>query len=153
MDGSLQDQLRHLAAELGLTHRIQFLGFEPDLLPWMRAADGFVLSSRWEGLPMGLLEAAACALPAVATDVAGSREIVVDGYTGILTPPANAEALAMAMNRLMETPLKERNAMGERARQSVMERYDLERVLSRWESLYSTLLEQNPLPLRWGRAH
>ncbi len=152
-NGPLEGQLRHLAAELGLTHRIQFLGFEPDLLPWMQAADGFVLASRWEGLPMGLLEAAACALPAVATDVAGSREVVVDGYTGILTPPANPEALAMAMNRLMETPLKERNAMGERARQSVMERYDLERVLSRWESLYSTLLEQNPLPLRWGRAH
>jgi len=57
------------------------------------------------------------------------------------------------MNRLMETPLKERNAMGKRARQSVMERYDLELVLSRWESLYWTLLEQNPLPLRWGRAH
>ncbi len=152
-DGTLDGHLRHLAAELGLTHRIQFLGFEPDMLCWSQAADGFVLSSRWEGLPMGLLEAAACALPAVATDVTGSREVVVDGYTGILTPPGDAEALAAAMNRLMETPLKERNAMGKRARQSVMERYDLELVLSRWESLYWTLLEQNPLPLRWGRAH
>lgn len=152
-EGPLKSQLRHLGAELGLMHRIQFLGFEPDLLRWMQAADGFVLSSRWEGLPMGLLEAAACALPAVATGVAGSREIVVDGYTGILTPPANAEALAMAMNRLMKMPLKERNAMGERARQSAVDRYDLERASSRWESLYGTLLKQNPLPLHWGRAH
>ena len=59
----------------------------------------------------------------------------------------------MAMNRLMQMPLKERNSMGQRAQQRVTERYDLERVLDLWESLYSTLLAQNPLPFRWGRAH
>jgi|ERR1017187_732839 glycosyltransferase involved in cell wall biosynthesis len=151
--GPLEGALRHLAAELGLTTRVQFLGFEPDVLRWMQAADGFVLSSRWEGLPMGLLESAACGLPAVATNVAGSCEIVVHGYTGFLAPAGNVGALAMAMNRLMQMPLKERNSMGQRAQQRVTERYDLERVLDLWESLYSTLLAQNPLPFRWGRAH
>lgn len=151
--GPLEYELRCLSDELGLARRVHFLGFEPDVRRWMQAADGFVLSSRWEGLPMGLLEASACALPTVATDVAGSWDLVVNGYTGILALAGNVEALAAAMKRLMQTPLKERNAMGERAQQMVMERYDLERVLGRWEALYGALLGQNPSPLRWARAH
>ena len=151
--GPLEAQLRHLSSELGLSDKVHFLGFEPDVRRWMRGADGFVLSSRWEGLPMGLLEAAACALPAVVTNVAGSWEIVVHGYTGLLAAPENVTALAAAMNHLMQTPQRERNAMGERAQQLVNERYGLEQVLGRWEALYRALLGQNPGPLRWARAH
>ena len=84
--GPLQSELIQLAARLGLERRVRFLGFEPDIKRWMQAADGFVLSSRWEGLPMGLLEAAACGLPAVATCVPGTPEVIVDGQTGWLTP-------------------------------------------------------------------
>ncbi len=151
-EGYLEGQLQRLVAELGLTHRVQFLGFAPDLHRWMQAADGFVLSSRWEGLPMGLLEAAACAVPAVATDVAGSCEIVVHESTGFLAPAGNAGGLALAMNRLIQTPPNERKEMGDRARKWVTDRYDLERVLDLWESLYSALLGQNPSPVRWGHA-
>lgn len=102
---------------------------------------------------MGLLEAAASALPTVATSVGGSAEIVVHGHTGFLAESGNVTALAAAMNHLMQTPLRERNAMGERAQQLVTERYDLERVMERWEALYGTLLGKNPKPLRWARAH
>ena len=58
--GTLQNELAQITARLGLERRVRFLGFQPDVKPWMRAADGFVLSSRWEGLPVGLLEAGAC---------------------------------------------------------------------------------------------
>jgi len=150
--GPLQSELLRLSAGLGLEQRVRFLGFEPDLRRWMRAADGFVLSSRWEGLPMALLEAAACALPAVATDGAGTSEVLVDGQSGWLTLAGDSAALAEAMTRMMRTPPEERRAMGERARQFAVEQFSLEAILDRWEALYGDLLQRNPRPARWGRA-
>jgi glycosyltransferase involved in cell wall biosynthesis len=139
-DGPLRDELTTLAARLGLDERVSFLGFEADLKRWMQAADAFVLSSRWEGLPMGLLEAGACALPSVATDVPGTREVIVDGVTGRLTPMGDANALAKAMGAMMELAAGERMAMGERARQRIVEKFSIESVLDRWETLYDDLL-------------
>jgi glycosyltransferase involved in cell wall biosynthesis len=150
--GSMLTELTQLATRLGMDRRVSFLGFQPDLRRWMHAADGFVLSSRWEGLPMGLLEAAACALPAVATDVPGTREVIVHCQTGLLTTPGSAVALEGAMTRMMQTSAEERRAMGERARQRVIGRYSLESVLGRWEALYAELLGNHPTPLRRGRT-
>ena len=141
--GPLQDELAQMAAALGVENRVLFLGFEPEVRRWMQAADGFVLSSRWEGLPMGLLEAAACALPAVATDVPGTREVIVDGQTGWLISAGDAAALGEAMNKMMQTPLEERRAMGERARRQMIERYSLDAVLDQWEVLYRDLLNRH----------
>lgn len=150
--GPLESELRNLSKQLGLESRVRFLGFEPDVRRWMQAADGFVLSSRWEGLPMALLEAAACALPAVATDVPGTREAVAHGNTGILVRPGNDLALQAGMTKLMQTAPGERTQMGHRARQRVIDRFSLEFVLNRWESLYSELLEQNRRPIHWGNT-
>ncbi len=150
--GVLQDALVKLSAQLGLERRVRFLGFQPDLPRWMRAADAFVLSSRLEGLPMGLIEAAACTLPAVATDGPGTPEVLADGQTGYLTPAGNASALAETMTRLVRTPPEELRAMGERARQLAVERFSLDAILDRWEALYSELLERNPNPAHWSRA-
>jgi glycosyltransferase involved in cell wall biosynthesis len=150
--GPLHGELIHLAAKLGLEDRVRFLGFEPEIKCWMQAADGFVLSSRWEGLPMGLLEAAACGLPAVATCVPGTPEVILDGETGWLTPVGDSVALGKSMTRMMKLPLQKRIAMGERARQFVMERFSLDAVLDRWEALYVRLLESNNRPMRWGHA-
>jgi glycosyltransferase involved in cell wall biosynthesis len=140
--GPLEGELRRLAARLGLEARVCFLGFTPEVRRLMQAADGFVLSSLWEGLPMGLLEAGACALPAVATDVAGSREAVANGETGWLTPPGDSGALAAAMTRTMQAPPQEHRAMGMRARQRAIERFSMETVLDRWEQLYGNLLAE-----------
>ncbi len=150
--GPLESELRLLAAQLNLTRRVRFLGFEPDVRRWMQAADGFVLSSRWEGLPMALLEAAVCALPAVATDVPGTREVIADGQTGMLATAGSALALQGAMVRLMRKPVEERRAMGQSARRLVLDRYSLETVLDCWESLYAELLRHNPSPVRWSRS-
>lgn len=150
--GPLQPELTELATRLGVAHRVRFLGFEPDLRHWMQAADGFVLSSRWEGLPMALLEAAACALPAVATDVPGTREVVVDGQTGFLAATGDAADLCSAMTRMMRTTPDERFAMGGRARERVIQQFSLEAVLDQWEALYRSLLASNPAPRRWGRS-
>lgn len=139
-DGSMHGPLRKLAYELRVEHRVRFLGFKEDIHEWMQAADGVALASRWEGLPMALIEAGACGVPAVATDVAGSREAIVHGETGLLAKAGDAEAFANAMKELMDMPAETRRKIGERARQRVIERYGIESVLDRWEALYEGLL-------------
>ncbi|MGB6695723.1 MAG: glycosyltransferase [Terracidiphilus sp.] len=133
--------LLRLAERLGLQQRVHFAGFDPEVRNWMQAADGVVLSSRYEGLPMVLLEAGACALPAAATNVAGTREVVVNGETGWLACAEGPDALSAVMARLMRIPEAERRAMGQRARRFVAEHFSLEMVLDRWERLYTELLE------------
>jgi glycosyltransferase involved in cell wall biosynthesis len=151
--GPMEAELQNLAASLQVKNRVRFLGFEPDVRRWMQTADGFVLSSRWEGLPMGLLEAAACGLPAVGTDVSGTRDVIVDGETGWLAPAGSSVLLANKMKRLMQASPQQRRVMGEGARQRVVEQYSLSAILDRWEALYKELLERNPNPLRRARAH
>jgi glycosyltransferase involved in cell wall biosynthesis len=144
--GPQEDDLRRLTHELGLESRVRFLGFESDVRTWMQAADAFVQSSLWEGLPMGLLEAASCALPAVATAVSGTREALIDGQTGFLAEAGSAKALSAAMTRMMEMPPEGRRAIGNRARQLVIERFSLEAVLDQWEAVYADLLDLKPIP-------
>jgi glycosyltransferase involved in cell wall biosynthesis len=146
--GPLEADLRALAATLGIVDRVRFLGFVPDLRAWMGAADGFVHSSLREGLPMSLIEAAACCLPVVATDVPGTREVVADGETGWLIPAGDAKRLAAKMTALMKASPGDRRAMGESARRSAIKRYSLKNVLDRWETLYRELLDRNPQPRR-----
>jgi len=140
--GTEERKLRRLVEELGLGARVCFLGFQPDLKQWMQAADGFVSASLWEGLPMAVLEAAACELPAVVTDVPGNNEAVLNEETGLRAPKKRPEALAAAMRRMMCAPEEQRRAMGESARRVVLERYDLEPVLDSWVELYGGLITQ-----------
>ncbi len=150
-DGSLTNELRSLSARLGLEHRVSFLGFQQDVRPWMQAADGFVLSSRWEELPACLLEAGACALPSIATDVPGSREVIVRGRTGRLTPAGAPHALASEMTVMVQSSPRERRAMGNLARLHIAERFSLDAMLDRWENFYRRLLVpsyQSSYPIR-----
>ena len=87
----------------------------------MNAADAFVLTSVCEGLPVALLEAGACALPAVATDVPGTREAVIDGKTAQLVLPGAQGPLYRAMKSMMDWAPEARSSMGERARQHVVD--------------------------------
>ncbi|HEY1804710.1 MAG TPA: glycosyltransferase [Terracidiphilus sp.] len=146
--GPLETELVKLAGQFGLEKRVRFLGFEPNVAHWMQAADGFVLSSRYEGLPMVLLEAGACGVPAVATDVPGTREVVVDGVNGWLARAANPDSLYKAMTKLMHMPLEARYAMGECARRRVMLEFSLEVVLNQWERLYEALLNRKGVAKR-----
>jgi glycosyltransferase involved in cell wall biosynthesis len=150
--GPEESELRSLSTELGLDHRVRFLGFERGVRRWMQAADGFVLSSKWEGLPMALLEAAACGVPAVATDVPGTREAIIDGQTGLLAEAGSSVALQAGMLKMMSIAPEERNAMGKRARAFVVGSFSLNAVLDRWEGLYANLLEGNPTPTRWSKS-
>jgi glycosyltransferase involved in cell wall biosynthesis len=148
--GPLQAELERMAGALGVGQRVRFAGFCANVARWMQAADGFVLASRCEGLPMVLLEAGACELPAVATDIPGTREAIVDGETGWLAPAGDCEGLAATMRWYMHTPARKRRAIGEQARQHVVRNFSLETALDRWERLYAELLERKTPNRRMG---
>ncbi|HEX4321282.1 MAG TPA: glycosyltransferase [Acidobacteriaceae bacterium] len=148
--GPGEQSLRHLAAELGVASRVHFAGFQPDIQPFLLAADAFVLSSLWEGLPVSVLEASAAALPCVVTDGAGTREAILPSETGFLTPVGDPVALAAAMSEIMTMTPWQRREMGLRARQFVEERYSLPAIADRWQELYSRLLTKHPQPSRMG---
>jgi glycosyltransferase involved in cell wall biosynthesis len=149
--GSQAEALLAQARSLGIENSVRLPGHQSNLLRWMQAADGFALSSLWEGLPMSLLEAGACGLPCVSTAVAGATEIVLDGQTGFLAPAGDQNQLQEAMRRLMAMNASEREAIGAAARQSILSRYSFHSVLDRWEDLYTRLLTEHPEPTRWSR--
>jgi glycosyltransferase involved in cell wall biosynthesis len=141
--GSLQAETEGLIESLGLTGGVRFLGVRRDIAEVMSAADGYVMSSAWEGMPIVLLEAAAAGLPIVATRVGGNQEVVRHEDTGYLVPPGNSEALSEAMLRLMELPDTERRALGVRGSEYVRSQYGLSAALERWEELYRQVLSRN----------
>jgi glycosyltransferase involved in cell wall biosynthesis len=134
--GSLQENVEALLRANGLEQRVRFLGVRRDVPELMSAADGYVLSSAWEGMPVVLLEAAAVELPVVATQVGGVSEVVEDGTTGLLVPPGDPIALGRAMERVEALATEARAAMGAGGRALVQQRYDTDRVMEMWERLY-----------------
>ncbi|MBE3581290.1 MAG: glycosyltransferase [Thermoanaerobacteraceae bacterium] len=140
--GTLFEEIKGMAHSLGLTEKVRFLGVRRDVPELMSASDAYVMSSAWEGLPMVLLEAAACELPIVATDVGGNSEIVLHEINGYIVPPRDSEALAAAMLKMMSLSEEERKAMGRAGRAHIEENYSLDHVVDRWEKLYIELLKQ-----------
>lgn len=141
-DGPMRSQMEDLAGDLGIKENVKFLGIIRDVADLMCASDSYVMSSAWEGMAIVLLEASASALPIVATDVGGNREVVRDGETGFLVPPKAPVALADAMLRLMSLPEEERRRMGEAGRRYIEANYSLDRVVEMWEELYRELLSR-----------
>ncbi len=114
----------------GLDDRLRMLGYRTDVAALLAAADIFTLPSRFEGLPMSVIEAMLTGLPVVATNVRGPAEQVIDGETGILVPPGDAAALGSALATLTRDP-DLRARMGNAGRQRALDRYDEAKVLSR----------------------
>lgn len=141
-DGPLRSVIEEQAQDLGLKDCVRFLGIRRNIPELMNAADGYVMSSGWEGLPMVLLEAHAMGLPIVATDVGGNRDVVKDVETGFLVPPKDPGALAGAMLRLMGLSEEERRRMGEKGRRYIEATYSIDRVVEMWEELYRELLAE-----------
>jgi glycosyltransferase involved in cell wall biosynthesis len=114
----------------GLGYRLRMLGYRTDIPALMAAADIFTLPSRFEGLPMSVIEAMLTGLPVVATDVRGPAEQVVNGVTGLSVPAGDPGALGSALARLARDP-DLRARMGQAGRQRALDRYDESKVLSR----------------------
>jgi glycosyltransferase involved in cell wall biosynthesis len=138
--GSLQHETEELVRSLGLGDRVRFLGVRGDIPELMSAADGYVLSSAWEGMPMVLLEAGAAGIPIVATAVGGTPEVVLDGETGFVAPPRDPGALEEAMLRLAALSADDRHRLGRQGRGYIEAHYALPRIVDLWEETYRELL-------------
>jgi glycosyltransferase involved in cell wall biosynthesis len=115
-DGSLRSELEGLVVQLGLQDRVSFPGFVVDIYPWMRSADLFVLSSRWEGFGNVIVEALECGVPVVSTNCAsGPAEILENGCYGKLVPLNDPVAMAAAISASLAEP-HEREALIKRAK-------------------------------------
>ncbi|HEX7734744.1 MAG TPA: glycosyltransferase family 4 protein [Ktedonobacteraceae bacterium] len=101
-DGTCRQQLELLATELGLQESVEFCGTRLDIPQLLQDAWGFVLPSRWEGMPNALLEAMSCALPCIATRVSGSEDVLEQGQNGLLVEPEQPQQLAYALRLLIE---------------------------------------------------
>jgi len=112
--GPRERDLRNLVADQGLADRVTFVGSRDDVAALLPAFDVFALSSRFEGLPIALLEAMAAGRACVATPVGGVPEVVTDGVDGVLVPPGDADAFAAALAGLLADPDR-RAALGEKA--------------------------------------
>jgi glycosyltransferase involved in cell wall biosynthesis len=138
-DSSTLDQLKRLAAELGIAGRIYFPGYRENLVPVYAAFDLFVLSSRREGLPNSILEAMAMGLPVVTTDVAGAKELVLDGQTGYVSPQGDVHGIARALMALTDNEALRRR-MGRSGQTRVEREFSFTARLQRIEALYEHAL-------------
>lgn len=138
-DGSLRSALEANVLERGLASHITFLGDRQDVPALLAQNDLFVLASRAEGMPNAALEAMASGLPVVATTVGGTPEVVVDGATGLLTPPNDPAAFAGALATLLAQPaVAQRMGLAGRAR--VEEHFSLAATVRQTEDLYRELI-------------
>jgi glycosyltransferase involved in cell wall biosynthesis len=140
-DGPLRPELAAQASALGVEKHVVFLGSRSDALELLSTFDVFVLPSEIEGMSNALLEAMAVGRPVVATDVGGNPEVVVDGETGFVVPPADPDRLAAAIVKLLQAPDMARE-MGAAGRQRVCEEYRVDVMVRRIENLYDSLLKR-----------
>lgn len=138
-DGEEREVLERLAQELNLGAVVRFHGSQNNVWPFLAEAELFVLSSLSEGIALTLLEAMAAALPVVATDVGGNREVVIPEKTGVLVPPGDPHAMANAILDTLRDPVHA-GALGTAGQARVRQDFSLATTVQSYEALYLRLL-------------
>jgi glycosyltransferase involved in cell wall biosynthesis len=137
-DGDLMGELRQQAADLGIADRVVFAGHRTEVPDLLGALDVFCISSLYEGTPLALFEAMAAGRAIVSTAVDGCQEVLEDGVTGILVPPAEPRALADGLERVLGDSAL-RQALGRRAL-AASRRYDVGECVDQMQAFYDELL-------------
>jgi glycosyltransferase involved in cell wall biosynthesis len=134
-DGPLREELKREAARLEVASQCRFLPATPDVVPWLKAMDVFVLPSIFEALSNALMEAMACGCACVATRVGGNPELVQDGDTGLLFEPGDVDGLSAQFQRLAASPALRRE-LGRRATAAIADRFSLHAAAARLGEIY-----------------
>lgn len=138
-EGELRPALERQVVDLGLESHVLLPGFRRDVLSLMKTCDVFVLSSVMEGLGTSLLDAMACARPIVGTNAGGIPEVVVDGETGHVVPPRDADALADALTDLLSDDERAR-AFAAAGFERVRHRFSVARMVADTLAVYEGVL-------------
>lgn len=143
-DGPLLGELKNLACQLGCERKIEFTGKIPhsQVPALLNQMDIFVMPSIRESFGVAALEASACELPVIASNVGGVPEVILDKKTGLLIPPQNPSAIADAILYLIANPDR-RKKLGKSGREFVMKNYDWQKNAQRMERLYKEILNRN----------
>lgn len=142
-EGILRDELVTLSVAHGCADKFVFLGYCEDVPKVLSTFDVFVNPSIYEGLCLGVVEAAAMSKPVVATDVGGVSAVIRNGKSGTLVQPRDSSRLAHAIMWMMEHPV-EAKAMGREARLSVVGKYSKRNMVQESDRLYQSLLAALP---------
>ncbi|MEW6325381.1 MAG: glycosyltransferase family 4 protein [Nitrospirota bacterium] len=138
-DGELRPAMEAQIDAARLRDRVALLGWRRDVPELLQAADLFLLTSRWEGLPRSILEAMLAGLPVVATAVDGVGDVVQDGVNGYLISAGDVDRIARRVVELLRAPAL-RHRMGEAAR-ALPGEFDIDRMVRQQEALYLELLQ------------
>ena len=138
-DGPQRRALEARAFALGLEGKVLFLGWRRDAAQWLAAADVFVLTSLWEGLPRSLVEAMKSGLPAVCYATDGVTDLIKDGENGYMVEPGDHAALAAHVSTLLNNEPR-RKALGAAAAAAIGPEFDIDGMVREQESLYARLL-------------
>ncbi len=138
-DGPLAEDLVGTARAAGIIDRVEFLGLRQDVDEVMRRADFFVRPSLVEGMPLTVLEAMATGLPVIASDVAGTGEVIVDGQSGLLVEPGDVAGLVEAMDRVVRDRAL-RTRLGSGARRRVEEAFSWDATTDQVEEIFGRLV-------------
>ncbi len=140
-DGPERENLESLALDLGISHDVKFMGFQPNPYPYLAQADIFALTSRYEGFGNVILEALASGVPVVATDCPyGPREILLDGKYGLLVPMDDVQALAEAILDLLDQPKK--RARLSRSGRIRAKDFSIETIIPQYEDLFRKVISE-----------
>lgn len=145
-DGPLDSHLRQRVRELGIADRVHFHGFLEDMVEFLRNIDLFVLSSYYEGFGLVLVEAMAAALPVVATDVGGVREVVKDGETGLVVPSGSESELAIGIEYFLNNPHLARR-FGDKGRHRAMALFSLKHMIEAHAEIYQVAEDNRHAPV------
>lgn len=137
-DGELREPLEQQVRDHGLDQAIRFLGWRDDVEKLLGAMDVFVLPSRWEGMPLAILEAMACTRPVVVSDIPGNRDLVLAGGDGFTFADEDDADLAAKLTPLV-ADANLRHMLGTAGREKVIQSYNLADRMKRMEQLYSDL--------------
>lgn len=143
-DGPLREKLTTWIGASPARQRVHLVGRHDDVPRWLKCADLFVFPSRTEGLPNALLEAMAAGCPIVTTNVAGCRDLIQDGQTGLVVPYPDTSALAGAMAVLLNDR-KLATKLGHSAQDSVTRNWHIDQTLDGYDTLYQAALS-DPSP-------
>ncbi|CQJ15259.1 glycosyltransferase [Yersinia enterocolitica] len=133
--GHLDGYLKNMSKEFGIDKYVTFIGQRNDIRQLMCAADIFVLSSEWEGFPLVITEAMACKKIIVATDAGGITEAL--GDCGSIVPIKDPNSLSQAINKMIKLSDNEKEILGNKARERIIQTNSIETIIERWLSIYT----------------